>query len=440
MSEKRKKAARKTGSTAGNRSGQNAKGKKSTGVVKNASSAKFAANSKNAKNTNIKNVKNTNTNTAKGKGFTDTQASKRVFWIPLVTCVSTLLVAALVVVLVFANKGNSNTAFFYSDGIAENGFWEDTVALDYVEPFDWQSFLIPKEIHEILKGNIYYKIYNLLDDHSFEIQEVTDRAIVDGDKVHIDFVGSVDGVEFSGGSTDGEGAEVVAGSSRYIDDFLTQIIGHMPGETFDVEVTFPEDYGSEDLNGKEAVFVVTINYIIEYNITDELIQENLYDEYGWETLGEMEKAMEEELQKAAIENYVSSYMGADVTLYSIPDKILAYQEKYTAYMEKTMLDYYQMYADLYGIELDAFLQYYVGVAGKDALIKENRDYITEEIKRSLAVQAVAEDAGISVSDADMEKYLPEYLSYEEEYGMPWLKQHVLGLKVLDYIVENAVLA
>ena len=93
------------------------------------------------------------------------------------------------------------------------------------------------------------------------IDRDTSRAVEYGDEVNIDYVGSVDGVEFEGGSTEGYGASLEIGSHRYIDDFEDQLVGHYIGETVDVYVTFPEDYGKEDLNGKEALFVVTINGI-----------------------------------------------------------------------------------------------------------------------------------------------------------------------------------
>ena len=91
----------------------------------------------------------------------------------------------------------------------------------------------------------------------------TDTSLVveDGDTVNIDYVGTVDGVEFSGGNTQGNGADLAIGSHTYIDDFEEQLIGHNVGETVEVIVTFPEDYGKEDLNGKEAVFETTINGI-----------------------------------------------------------------------------------------------------------------------------------------------------------------------------------
>lgn len=89
------------------------------------------------------------------------------------------------------------------------------------------------------------------------------QTVEDGDTVNIDFVGTVDGVEFEGGNTNGSGADLTIGSGRYIDDFEEQLIGHTVGETTEVVVTFPENYGKEELNGKEAVFTVTINGIYE---------------------------------------------------------------------------------------------------------------------------------------------------------------------------------
>ena len=89
----------------------------------------------------------------------------------------------------------------------------------------------------------------------------TSLTIEDGDTVNIDYVGSIDGVEFEGGNTKGNGADLVIGSHTYIDDFEEQLIGHHPGDSVDVTVTFPEDYGKDELNGKEALFKVTINGI-----------------------------------------------------------------------------------------------------------------------------------------------------------------------------------
>ena len=88
-------------------------------------------------------------------------------------------------------------------------------------------------------------------------------TVQDGDSVNIDYVGSINGVEFDGGSTQGAGATLVIGSGSYIDDFEEQLIGAHPGDEVDVVVTFPEDYGNAELNGNEALFVVTVNGIYQ---------------------------------------------------------------------------------------------------------------------------------------------------------------------------------
>jgi len=96
-----------------------------------------------------------------------------------------------------------------------------------------------------------------------ELLKDTALTVEDGDTVNIDYVGSVDGVEFEGGNTNGAGADLTIGSGSYIDDFEEQLIGSHPGDTVEVNVTFPDNYGNEELNGKDAVFTVTVNGIYE---------------------------------------------------------------------------------------------------------------------------------------------------------------------------------
>jgi len=96
---------------------------------------------------------------------------------------------------------------------------------------------------------------------SYKLDTDPGLTIQDGDMVNIDFVGSIDGVEFEGGSTEGQGTALVIGANRYIDDFEEQLIGAHPGDNVDVNVTFPEDFGKEELNGKDALFKVEVNGI-----------------------------------------------------------------------------------------------------------------------------------------------------------------------------------
>ena len=101
--------------------------------------------------------------------------------------------------------------------------------------------------------------------------DITDRAAQDGDITNIDFEGFVDEVAFEGGK--GEGYDLTLGSKSFIPGFEDQIIGHSIGDEFDVNVTFPEDYHSEDLKGKAAVFKCKLNSIKENQLPE------LDDEY-----------------------------------------------------------------------------------------------------------------------------------------------------------------
>ena len=326
-----------------------------------------------------------------------------------------------------------NTAFSYSEGIDENGFFEGITALDYVEIFDYKALTIPSDLHQISEDKLQAEIDNILTYYSTK-EQVTNRAVVDGDTVNIDYVGSTDGVEFDGGSTSGAGTDVTIGVTSYIDDFLEQLIGHMPGETLNVEVTFPDVYQNESLQGKEAVFVTTINYIVETEqpeLTDDFVETNLTASYGWKTVAEMKEDISAELKETAIQPFISEYMTNEVTISSVPDKL-------TEYQEKAMLQYYRDGAEYYSMEFEEFISV-MGVSSVDELIESNRDSYLQSAKYTLVAQAVAEDADISVSEDDMVGYFNDYSQYEEKYGLPYLKQIVLFQKVISYIIDNATL-
>lgn len=330
--------------------------------------------------------------------------------------------------------------FSYSEGIDENGFVEGVVAKDYTGDFEYLDLEIPSEAHEVSEEDIQAQIETML--VSFSVPEdVTDRAVEDGDLVNIDYVGSVDGVEFEGGSTGGMGTEVTAGSLDYIDDFLVQIIGHTPGETIDVEVTFPENYHEESLQGADAVFVTTINHIVENKlpeITDEFVEESLSEQFSWTTVEEMEAGIEEDLHNYNVQQFVVDYLLYDVEVSEIPEHMLEYQEN-------SMIAYYQYNAEMYGMGLEEFLSLGMGVSSVEEAIEEGKETNILNAEYLLAVQAVAEDADFSVNEEDVTEYFETYMGtsdyslYEEEYGLPYLKQMVLQQAVIDLMAESAEL-
>jgi trigger factor len=123
---------------------------------------------------------------------------------------------------------------------------------------------------------------------------VEDRAVQDGDSVVIDFEGFVDGVPFDGGKAENHSLKI--GSHSFIDTFEDQIIGHVLGDEFDVNVTFPEEYHAEELKGKPAVFKVKVN---EIKVTElpELDDELAAEVSEFDTLEEYKADMKAKMQE-----------------------------------------------------------------------------------------------------------------------------------------------
>ncbi|MFN7710178.1 MAG: trigger factor [Holosporales bacterium] len=118
------------------------------------------------------------------------------------------------------------------------------------------------------------------------------RAAKSGDVAIIDFTGKIDGVAFSGGAAKGQALEL--GSGMFIPGFEEQIIGHKAGESFDIKVMFPEDYGAKNLAGKEAVFEITLHEIREHEETK--IDDELAKTMGFEDVKALRSAVEQQLQ------------------------------------------------------------------------------------------------------------------------------------------------
>ena len=124
---------------------------------------------------------------------------------------------------------------------------------------DYKGVTVEKTIQSVTDEDVQNEIDNALANYPVEV----DQAAKEGDTVNIDYVGKIDGTAFDGGSTNGQGTDLVIGSGSYIDDFEDQLVGAHPGDEVEVTVTFPDDYDAADLAGKEAVFDVIVNGIYE---------------------------------------------------------------------------------------------------------------------------------------------------------------------------------
>jgi len=335
--------------------------------------------------------------------------------------------------------GGASELMDYSAGITNDGYWDGINAYDYIDAFEYTGIEIPFTTYTITDDALQMEINRILD--AYKVTEhVTNRAAKSGDSVNIDYVGYVDDVEFMGGSTDGEGVDVDIGGAESIDEFTAQLIGHKPGEEFEIIVTYPENYGTEELNGKSAVFKTVINYItagILPELTDGFVSTNLAS-YGCLTVEEFKAAVTETLRVAAISDYIEQYILSIVTYKSLPEHLIKYQEG-------ILIRYYTEYAAQFNMELNDFLDSLLDLNGVDAMLEKNADDITNKAVYSLALQAIAEDLKLNVTDDDIRTCigitygsidLPQYIA---TYGRPYLAQATLESMVERYLTGSAVL-
>jgi len=266
-----------------------------------------------------------------------------------------------------------------------------------------------------------------------------------GDKVGIDYTGRIDGVAFDKGSTNGAGTEITLGSSGYIDNFDEQIAGHEPGQTFDVTVTFPETYGDEALNGKEAVFETTLNYIsvIEYpELTDELVAEKT----DYTTVEEFRKQVEKDLVKETAENDLATDKEAMMKQITETSAVKQYPEQEMKDQIEMLTNQVKSVAESYGVSLDQYLMYFGYDA--DSFQESLRTSVESNVQRKMIVVSIAKKEDITVTKAESEAKIQELLkasglsdvaTLSSRYGYSDDDYYyvVLEEKVLDFIYNNA---
>ena len=337
-------------------------------------------------------------------------------------------------------------AFDYSAALEDNGHWAGIKALDYVTlPEDTMHITLSAEAASVSEELINSTIHDILTSMSTEVEQITDREVAMDDQVNIDYVGSVDGVEFSGGSTQGNGTSVTAGSQQYVDDFLTQIIGHKPGETFDVVVTFPEGYSdSTDAEGnamvlanKEAVFKTTINFIegdpILPELTDEFVVSNYGPEvaptFGFTTVEELKAGLRADLLDGQKHEFVNSYLMDNAVVSEVPETMVEH-------IKQSALADLGMQAASYGMTT-ADLLAMQGIT-EEAFLEQMTESATQTAKLYLVLQAIAESEGIEVSeDAAREELGENYDGIVEAYGLGYTNMVMLNTQTMDAVIAGA---
>ena len=269
---------------------------------------------------------------------------------------------------------------------------------------------------------------------------VEGKAAKKGDIATIDFEGFVDGVAFEGGK--GESYDLELGSGNFIPGFEDQVIGHKTGEEFDIDVTFPEDYGAEDLAGKACVFKIKLHKIMKKELPkydDEFVK----DISEFDTVADYEKSLEEEIkarkEAAADRAFESAVMD------TLVDNVIA--EIPAVMIEKEIdnqVSEFEYRLRAQGLAMDMYLQY----LGMDiaALRDSYKEGAEKQVKLRLALEKITELEKIEISDEDVET---ELKSYADAYDMPLdkiktlvaaedVKADLACRKAMDIVKETAV--
>ena len=263
-------------------------------------------------------------------------------------------------------------------------------------------------------------------------EKITNRAVKKGDTVNIDYEGKKDGVAFDGGTAKGTNLNI--GSGMFIEGFEDGLIGKKPGETVDLNLTFPKDYKSEELKGAKVVFTVKINYIVgeaPKELTDEIVKANTNfktaADYKADIKAKLETSKKEEA-KDSIRRELIEKVVTNSAIKSVPKEA---EDRYYA----QIMEYWNNVALQYGGELKDFEA-------------EVRAQAVNAAKQLLVVRAIAEKENLELTDEEYKAGVNKYLedsglqgnmdaaAFESNFGKGRISDLILTDKVGNFLIEN----
>ncbi|MDY4760865.1 trigger factor [Streptococcus thoraltensis] len=270
---------------------------------------------------------------------------------------------------------------------------------------------------------------------------IKEDAAENGDTVVIDFVGSVDGVEFDGGKGDNFSLEL--GSGQFIPGFEEQLVGSKAGDEVEVNVTFPEDYQAEDLAGKDAVFATTVHEVKAKEVPelDDELAKDIDEEV--ETLDELKAKYRKELEAAKEIAYDDAVEGAAIELAVENAEIVELPEEMVHDEVHRAMNEFMGNMQRQGISPDMYFQ--LTGTTQDDLHKQYEADADKRVKTNLVIEAIAKAEGFDASEEEVEKEIADLAT---EYNMdaeqvrsllsPEMLQHDIAMKkAIEVIASTA---
>lgn len=279
-----------------------------------------------------------------------------------------------------------------------------------------------------------------MQEHNSRLISIEDRALEQGDIATIDFEGFVDGVAFDGGKA--EGHELEIGSGAFIPGFEDQLVGMNIDEEKEITVTFPKEYFSKDLAGKEAMFKVKLHEIKKKELPA-LDDEFAKDVSEFDTLKELKASIKERLEKDNEQK--AKYETEDAAIKAVCEKVKVDIPSGMVEMEvENMLRDFEQRLSYQGLKMEQYLK----MIGKteEEVKKEYEPQAIEAIKSRLTLEAIIKAEKLEATEKEITEKLEEmaknYGKKVEEISdnenlKKYIKEGIESEKAIDYIVKNA---
>lgn len=255
-----------------------------------------------------------------------------------------------------------------------------------------------------------------------------DTAAINGNTVTIDFVGSVDGVKFDGGSA--EDYDLELGSGTFIPGFEEQLVGVKAGDQKDVVVTFPKDYQAENLAGKEAVFACTVKSVkvkdlpaIDDEFAKEISEFDTLEEYKADVKAKLTKEAQEEAERNLEDAIVEKVVDSSVV--EIPQAMIDNEAEDMV----RDFEYRLMYQ---GLKFEDYLKYMKTT--REQVVDEYKDRAEKNVKVRLVMEAIVKAEDLKIEDKEIEERIAK-IAEDSSQSVEDFKK-TLRKEQIDYIVNS----
>lgn len=320
----------------------------------------------------------------------------------------------------------------FSVGLQDNGYFAGVDIAECVTLGTYKGIVVPKDEVTLSEEALEELINGVLSDHAQE-NLITNRAVMAGDVVYVDYTGSIDGVVNSKLSTGVSGSTIDLRDESLDPAYAEALVGAFCKDTVNVTVTLPDDYSDVALRGKTVDYEIKIHCIAEYEVPEldlEFVQK-YYPQYA--SVEEFTAAQKETAENTLLQNYVWNAV-AEQSQVEVPQQLI---DNY-AQLQLDMMAYtaYQTY----GTTLEEYLAVnnYTENTFREDAAKEGKSRVTTQ----LLAQAICEAEQMELTEADAKTYL----NYDEEafagicdsYGKGYAYQILLMNKVTAFLMENAI--